>query len=75
MTDHKALVSLLNGINKKNKTMLSRLTPWLDRLIPFDFQVNINPEQKSASQITCQEAHARKQIQLDQRIACLRLRK
>ena len=39
VTDHKALVSLLNGNNKNNKTMLSRLTRWLGRLIPFDFQV------------------------------------
>ena len=37
VTDHQALVSLLNGINKKNKTTLSRLTRWLDRLIYFDF--------------------------------------
>ena len=43
VTDHKALVSLLNGDNKKNKTMFSRLTRWLDRLIPFDFQVEHEP--------------------------------
>ena len=43
VTDHKALVSLLNGNNKKNKTMFSRLTRWLDRLIPFDFQVEHKP--------------------------------
>ena len=46
VTDHKALVSLLNGNNKKNKTMLSRLTRWLDRLIPFDFQVEHKPGAK-----------------------------
>ena len=39
VTDHKALVSLLNGSNKENKTLFSRLTGWLDRLIPFDFQI------------------------------------
>ena len=39
VTYHKALLSLLNGNNKKNKTIFSRLTRWLDRLIPFDFQV------------------------------------
>ena len=37
VTDHKALVSLLNGNKKKNKTMFSRLTRWIDRIIPFDF--------------------------------------
>ena len=37
VTNHKALVSLLNGNNKKNKTMFSRLTRWIDRIIPFDF--------------------------------------
>ena len=46
VTDHKALVSLLNGNNKKNKTMFSRLTRWLDRLIPFDFQVEHKPGAK-----------------------------
>ena len=37
VTDHKVLISLFNDNNKKNKTMFSRLTRWLDRLIPFDF--------------------------------------
>ena len=46
VTDHKALVSLLNGNNKKNKTMFSRLTRWVDRLIPFDFQVEHKPGAK-----------------------------
>ena len=46
VTDHKALVSLLNGNNKKNKTMFSRLTRWLDRLIPFDFEVEHKPVAK-----------------------------
>ena len=43
VTDLKALVSLLNGNNKKNRTMFSRLTRWLDRLILFDFQVEHKP--------------------------------
>ena len=46
VTDHKALISLLNGNNRKNKTMFSRLTRWLDRLIPFDFQVEHKPGAK-----------------------------
>ena len=46
VTDHKALVSLLNGNNKKNNTMLSRLTRWLDRLVPFDFRVEHVPAAK-----------------------------
>ena len=46
VTDHKALVSLLNGNNKKNKTMFSRLTRWLDRLITFDFEVEHMPGAK-----------------------------
>ena len=46
VTDHKALVSLLNGNNKKNKTVFSILTRWLDRLIPFDFQVEHTPGAK-----------------------------
>ena len=32
VTDHKALVSFLNGNNKKNKTMFSRLTRWIYRI-------------------------------------------
>ena len=46
VTDHKALVSLSNGNNKKNKTMFSRLARWLDRLIPFDFLVEHKPGAK-----------------------------
>ena len=46
VTDHKALISVLNGNNKKNKTMFSRLTRWLDRLIPFDFQIEHKPGAK-----------------------------
>ena len=46
VTDYKALISLLNGNNKKNKTMFSRLTRWLDRLITFDFHVEHKPGAK-----------------------------
>ena len=38
--------TLLNGNNKKNKTIFSRLTRWLDRLIPFDFRVEHKPVAK-----------------------------
>ena len=46
VTDHKALIYLLNGNNKKNKAMFSRLTLWLDRLIPFDFRIEHKPGAK-----------------------------
>ena len=46
VTDHKALISLLNGNNKKNKTIFSRLTRWLDRFIPFAFQLEHKPGAK-----------------------------
>ena len=45
ITDHKALISLLNGNNKKNKTLISRLTR-VDRLIPFDFVIEHKPGAK-----------------------------
>ena len=46
VTDHKALVTLINGNNKKNKTMLGRLTRWSDRIIPFDFFIENMPMAK-----------------------------
>ena len=46
ITDHKVLISLLNGNNKKNETLFSRLTRWLDRLIPFDFVIEHKPGAK-----------------------------
>ena len=46
VTDHEALISLLNGNIKKNKTVFSRLTRWLDRLIPLDFNVEHKPGAK-----------------------------
>ena len=36
--DHQALISALK-INRGNKTYHSRLTRWVDRLLPFDFKV------------------------------------
>ena len=36
-TDHKALTSALDG-NKSNKTYQSRLTRWVDRLLPYQFK-------------------------------------
>ena len=38
VSDHKALASVLKP-NRGNKTFSSRLTRWVDRLLPFDFQV------------------------------------
>ena len=38
ITDHQALVSALNS-NKNNKTYQSRLTRWIDGLLPFDFDI------------------------------------
>ena len=37
-TDHKALVSALDE-NRSNKTYQSRLTRWIDRLLPYQFKV------------------------------------
>ena len=44
--DHKALLTLLNGNNKKNKTMFSRLKRWIDRIIQFDFKIEHMPGAK-----------------------------
>ena len=38
ISDHKALTFVLKG-NKKNKTYSSRLTRWVDRLFPFEFEI------------------------------------
>ena len=37
-TDHQALISVLNA-NERSKTSESRLTRWIDRLIPFHFLI------------------------------------
>ena len=38
LSDHKALASVLKP-NRSNKTFSSRLTRWVDRLLPFEFEV------------------------------------
>ena len=38
ISDHKAILSVLKP-NRGNKTFSSRLTRWVDRLLPFDFEV------------------------------------
>ena len=42
VTDHKALLSALNA-NHNNKTMHSRLTRWVNRLLPFNFKIKHIP--------------------------------
>ena len=37
-TDHEALTTALDG-NKSNKTYQSRLTRWVDRLLPYQFKI------------------------------------
>ena len=39
VSDHKALTSILKGI-RANKTFSSRLTGWVDRLLPFQFTLS-----------------------------------
>ena len=39
ISDHKALLTLLNSSPKGNKTFFSRLTRWYDHLVPYDFKV------------------------------------
>ena len=42
VSDHKALQSVLKS-NKGNETYSSRLTRWVDRLLPFDFSIVHTP--------------------------------
>ena len=42
LTDHQALLSALNE-NRGNKTYQSRLTRWVDRLLPFNFTIEHVP--------------------------------
>ena len=39
ISDHKALLTLLNSSSKGNKTFFSRLTRWYDRLVAYGFKV------------------------------------
>ena len=45
ITDHRALLSIMKE-HRSNKSYNSRLTRWIDRLLPFDFKLNIYPVQK-----------------------------
>ena len=45
VSDHKALETALQS-NHGNKTYSSRLTRWIDRLLPFDMEVVHQPGQK-----------------------------
>ena len=42
MSDHKALATVLKG-QKANKTYSSRVTSWVDRHLPYDFEVIPGP--------------------------------
>ena len=46
ISDHKALLTLLNSSPKRNKTVFSRLTRWYDRLVPYDFKLEHRQESK-----------------------------
>ena len=61
VTDLKALVLLLNRNNKKNKSMFSLLTRWLDRLIPFDFEVDHNQGRNLDQRTIYQDTRTAKQ--------------
>ena len=45
ITDHRALLSILRE-NRSNKSYNSRLTRWVDRLLPFDFSIDHLPGTK-----------------------------
>ena len=42
LTDHRALLSVLKS-HRSNRSYNSRLTRWIDRLLPFDFNIEHNP--------------------------------
>ena len=42
LTDHRALLSVLES-HRSNKSYNSRLTRWIDRLLPFDFNIEHMP--------------------------------
>ena len=45
ITDHRALLSIMKE-NRSNKSYNSRLTRWIDRLLPFDFNIEHIPSAK-----------------------------
>ena len=45
ITDHRALLSIMRE-NRSNKSYKSRLTRWVDRLLPFDFSIDHLPGSK-----------------------------
>ena len=45
ITDHRALLSIMRE-NRSNKSHNSRLTRWVDRLLPFDFSIDHLPGSK-----------------------------
>ena len=45
ITDHRALLSIMRE-NRSNKSYNSRLTRWVDRLLPFDFSIDHLPDSK-----------------------------
>ena len=46
ITDHRALLSIMRA-NRSNKSYDSRLTRWVDRLLPFDFSIDHLPGTKT----------------------------
>ena len=44
-TDHRALLSIMKE-HRSNKNYNSRLTRWIDRLLPFDFNIEHIPGRK-----------------------------
>ena len=45
ITDHRALLSIMKE-HRSNKSYNSRLTRWVDRLLPFDFNIEHVPRAK-----------------------------
>ena len=45
ITDHRALLSIMKK-QRSNKSYNSRLTRWVDRLLPFDFNIEHIPRAK-----------------------------
>ena len=70
VTDHKALLSALNA-NQSNKTMHSRLTRWVHRLLPFNFKIKQYREKKWDLQIYCRDYLQEKHSQPHTMIASL----